>query len=173
MEIAMNGDKIKEFVSKNKGNNHLYVLENILRSMLPIYASKKCELFAVLTNSGNLSIVLEAVNAGNHALCSDALAKLGAPPHNVQSRPTIDKAYSLFDPSSWVRDKVYNVQDSVIGSPGVIKNVIENKIGESFLDAEDYVDERNEYFMDQRNGAQQLHTRLSSFILVSSILNMM
>ena len=164
MEIPLNSDKLADYASAHEGNNHLYVLEKLLRDMLPPHASKKCELSGTLTNSGNLSIVLEAINAGNHALCNDALPKLEKQVHKVQSQPSPMVAYNLFNPSTWLHNKALDIQDSVINSPVQIRDSIKNKVGEGLLEAESYADQ-------PKNGAQQLlHIWLSSLAIVGSLL---
>ena len=56
--------------------NHLYIIENFLRKLLTSIAVKKCELTSTLTDSGNISIVLAAVNPEEHKMCSDGIMQL-------------------------------------------------------------------------------------------------
>lgn len=166
MEIPLNNNNLVKFMSDKEDKNHLFVLENLLRDMLPPYASNKCKLFAFLTNSGNVTVVLEAINAGNHELCSDALVKLGATIHNqsFSGHPKFKIAHSsIFDPGSWVKNKILSVQDRIINSPNEIKDVVVNKAGEELLELDDYVDQ-------EKSGAQFIHIRFPFLISCLSVI---
>ena len=155
MEISLNVNKIANFISNKEDKNSLYDLENFLRNLLPLEITTRCQLFASLTSSGNLLLVLEALNAGNHEMCSDALVSLGETLHEHSSDPQI--ARSLFNPGSWLKDKVVDVQDTIIDAPQDIWDYLDTKVDEGLLNAEDYA--------DRVSGAEQAYVQISTLVM--------
>ena len=134
MEVSLNAAALSDYLSKHNENNHLYVLENMFREMLQIYALKKCELSATLTNYGNISLVLEALNPGNHELCQNALVKMANSIENNKSfpmHPTF-KVAAFFE--GYVRNKLLDVQYDLMAIPGEVKDMAHHKLGEEVYD---------------------------------------
>ncbi len=63
-------------ISTWKDINHMYIIENFLRKLLSPKASKNCELSATLTNTGNISVVLESLKGGDYSICTASAKQL-------------------------------------------------------------------------------------------------
>ena len=59
-----------------KESNHMYVVENFIRKLVPESASKNCHLTTTMTDKGDLSIVLEAVGGAHDTQCIAASKEL-------------------------------------------------------------------------------------------------
>ncbi len=172
MELSLTSDSISTLIShwKNRNTNHLYYLENMFREMLPSYATNKCELYATLLDSGNISLILEALNPGDHKLCRDALLQLANLVSNNQSfpvHPTFKIAASIFD--SLARDALLGLQNRVLNSPEQIKNAIQGELGDKLSDVEDRVNELPIEEQPINNGQIMAHCNL--FLLLLATIN--
>ena len=77
-----------------KESNHMYVVENFIRKLVPESASKNCHLTTTMTDKGDLSIVLEAVSGAHDTQCiaaSKELVELINNPPKVLDTDTITK----------------------------------------------------------------------------------
>ena len=94
--------------------NHLYMVENFLRKMLPEKAGEECALTVTLTNQGDVSVTLAAIKPESADSCLEASKEL---PGAVSKPEATDTkivqprapAMSLFNPMSGVQDVVDSV----------------------------------------------------------------
>lgn len=139
-QLGLYHKELNDYVSHNKEKNHLYVLENMLREMIPPYGVKKCDLSASITNHGNISLILEAVNPGDHQLCRDALQSITNSIKNGHrdNFPRKFEMAAFLSLDSWFRDQVVEVQNQIINAAGDLGNQANVKLREQLVD----VDER-------------------------------
>ena len=172
MEVTLDTRLVSDFVSQWEGKNHLYVLINMFRGMLPKYAGDKCDLSGSMTDGGNISLVLEAINAGDHALCESALMHLAKKINNNHSfpmRPTFKIAANIIEIIT--REGLKTLQDKITKTPEKIKNVIGTKIGETLEETEDRLDEVEEiddYDYEDEESIGWISSA-SYFLVISSI----
>ena len=119
----------------------MYVLENMLREMLPSYAASKCDLSAFLTDRGNISLIVEAMNPGDHMVCQDATYSIT----NAIKKPTASRNFEIaafLSIDSWFRDQVIRVQDQVMSGADDLRNQVDMKVGDTLLTVDEEVDRR-------------------------------
>jgi len=136
---AWDKTKLYEFIAASPANNHLYVLEKLLRERLTRKASEKCHLYIYLTTTGNLSIVLEALNAGDHLVCSGALVRLQTRLSEIPSQRHLRLIYGMLQPSTWLAGKTLSFQHAILEPVGYVENERPGGIDRSFLDVENYL----------------------------------
>lgn len=133
-------------MSDHKEKNHLYVLENMLREMLPPYAIKKCDLTGSLTNKGNVSLILEAVNPGDHQLCQDALLVITSTINSFHGQSRRDVGNFEMAPflslESWINDQVVGFQDQIVGAKDDFGNQAYDIFGDTIQDLDNSVSSR-------------------------------
>ena len=74
--FSLNSTILYNLIEMDENNNHLYVVENYLRAILPRSVSEKCHLYSYITSLGLVSVVLEALEAEDHELCHTALKRI-------------------------------------------------------------------------------------------------
>lgn len=134
---------LAEFTSHHEDKNHLYVLENLLREMIPRYAFNKCDLSGSLTDTNNISLILEAVNPGDHQLCQDALLSIITTLKRNKTRRDLTPEFEMaafISLESLVRDQVIGIQDEILKVSNDLQNEAEVKIGEELEDVDEEVD---------------------------------
>lgn len=140
-QVSLNFQALNEFISHHEEKNHLYVLENMFREMLPPYAVSKCDLSTSLTDKGNISLILEAVNPGDHQLCQDAILSITNSIKNgfIHEMPRKFEMAALLGIDSWLRDQVVDLQDQILDTSGDLKNQFNAKLGETLLTVDDKI----------------------------------
>ena len=109
----------------------------MFHSMLPTYAVDKCEVSASLTDHGNISLILEAVNPGDHQLCQDAVTSISTSintdplEHNT---PRKFEMAAFINLDSWVRNTAIDVQDRIRSGANDLKNQANVKFGQTLQD---------------------------------------
>ena len=145
-EVDLTSKALRKFMSDHKEKNHLYVLENMLREMLPPYAVKKCDLTGSLTNKGNVSLILEAVNPGDHQLCQDALKVITNTINSFHGQSRRDVGNFELAPflsfESWLNDQVVNFQDKILGVGDDLGNQAYDIFGDTIQNLDDSVSSR-------------------------------
>ena len=137
--IKLNRTMLYEFLATNRGNNHLYVVENLLRDKLPKRVMNKCHLYGYMTSSGAVSMVLEALNAGDHNLCHSALLQLQTIVTKAAGQPKFKTVYGMLEPRGWVRNKMLSFQHTVLEPPGYMEHERPGGIDKTFLNVEKYI----------------------------------
>ena len=152
-QIRLDIAALSGFISDHEEKNHLYVLENMLREMLPTYAAHKCDVSVSLTNNGNISLILEAANPGDHQLCQDATSSVinsinsgstrthpgsNEIPRNVDTPRKFEMA-AFLSVDSWLRDQVVGVQDRIIETADDLRNQANVKLSDTLLTVDDKV----------------------------------
>ena len=110
----------------DENNNHLYVVENYLRAILPRSVSEKCHLYGFITSLGLVSIVLEALEAEDHELCHTALKRIQIHINKPAKRVKFGKSYFIGDiikfgetVKGYMYDKPKEFIDTQFGSSGL------------------------------------------------------
>lgn len=140
VQLAMNAEALSKFIAERGDNNHVYILENFFRNQLPDYAKRKCDLYGYLTTSGNLSLLLEALNPGDHLLCEKALLQVTTIDSHNDSKPGQRqlKTAALFE--GIIRNEIVNIQNRAIRISGNIRNDASNKFKGSIYDIDQRLD---------------------------------
>lgn len=152
-QIRLDIAALSDFISNHEEKNHLFVLENMLREMLPPYAVQKCDVLVSLTNSGNISLILEAVNPGDNQLCQDATLSVtnsiesgithpgsNEMPRNVDTPRKFEMA-AFLSVDSWLRNQVVEVQDTILDSADDFRNEADVKLSDTLLTVDDEIQE--------------------------------
>ena len=139
MTAAWDKTKLYEFLSASPTNNHLFVLEKILREKLTSKTIKKCHLYIYLTTTGNLSILMEALNAGDHIICSKALTNLQTRLSKAPSQNHLKVAYDMLQPGTWLAMEPMSFQHTILEPVGYVENERPGGIDRSFLDVDRYL----------------------------------
>lgn len=134
-QVRFNHTALNEFISHHKEKNHLYVLENMLREMLPPFAENKCDLSASLTNKGNISLILEAVNPGDTQMCQGAILGIANYIKNgfIHDVPRKFEMAAFLSVDKWFRDQVIGFQDKIKDTAGDLGNQANVKLGDTLL----------------------------------------
>lgn len=140
-QVSLNLQALNEFIAHHEEKNHLYVLENMFREMLPPYAARKCDLSASLTDTGNISLILEAVNPGDHQLCQDAILSITSSIKNgfIHDMPRKFEMAAFMSIDNWFRDQVVGVQDRILEASDDLRNQARIKLGDTLREADDKI----------------------------------
>lgn len=133
-QVALNNKALTEFISLHEDKNHLYVLENVFRDILPPYAVRKCDISGSMTDTGNVSLILEAVNPGDHQLCQDALRSMTNAINRNKSLYSLQPKFEIaafINLESWFRNQVVDIQDQILSASDDLKNKAQVKLGET------------------------------------------
>lgn len=101
--------------------------------MIPLNAKAKCVLSSSLTDGGNISLVLEALNPGDHQECKDALlAIIDSIDRNksVRNSQPRFKMAAFIDLESWARNQLLDVQDQLLNAAEDAKDKANMKVVE-------------------------------------------
>ena len=114
-------------VSNWEDVNHLYIVENFLRKLLPKTSATSCELTASVTNSGNISVILEAMDTKDVNICKQSTQELAnainSHSPNVEDsmlRPMALTA-AMIGPMGGFNRFLERTQDTVLSLPGQAK----------------------------------------------------
>lgn len=140
-QVGLNLTALSEFISHHKEKNHLYVLENMLREMLPPYAVSKCDLSMSLTDKGNVSLILEAVNPGDTQMCQGAILGITNAIKNgfVHDAPRNFEMAAFLNVDSWFRDQVIGLQDRITDTADDLSNQANVKLDGTLLTLDDKI----------------------------------
>ena len=89
MEIRPEAAQLADLARDWPEINHLYIIENVLRRLVPGELQEECDLSLTLTDSGAIMMVLEAVEARHSAACQAAAMDV-AERINTPSSPSDD-----------------------------------------------------------------------------------
>ena len=136
-------DGLSEYLNQHHEENHLYVLENMLRHMLPPYAARKCDLFTSLTDSGNISLIVEAINPGDRQECQDGLLTItNAIKHKKSHSHGPEREFKMaafISAEAWFRNTLVSFQDRVTDIGADLRDQANAKIGETVQDVDNKI----------------------------------
>lgn len=163
-QVDLTSKALRKFMSDHKEKNHLYVLENMLREMLPPYAITKCDLTGSLTDEGNVSLILEAVNPGDHQLCQDALQVITSTTNSFHDQSRRDVANFELAPflslESWINDQVVGFQDQIVGARDDFGNQAYDIFGDTIQDLDNSIPSK---------GMKKTMKSIYTFVIISLI----
>ena len=143
-QISLKSNKLSNFVFKHEEQNHLFAVESLLRNMLPPYGMKKCKLFSSLTDSGNISLILEAVNPGDHQECKDAVLKVINNVNRNKTARDVNREFEMaafLDLENWAEDTMMDIQDKLAETADDLKNQAAVKSAETLNEFDNKVDQ--------------------------------
>ena len=164
--MQLNTTSVYKFILANEENNHLYVIENLLRDQLPHDVADKCHLYSYMTNAGAMSIVLEALNPGDYHLCNAALSTLKGKTKNSESNFEIAFFVGNLIKNqleNYIQKKVLSFQDKLLKAPDAVRNKLSQSVNENVNKLDKAVDDRvsnSEYF---------IHPHFTSCIIIGVI----
>ena len=141
-QFSINLEQLTGFLIHQEEKNHLFIIDNLFRDMLPPYAVSKCELSASLTVNGNISLILEAVNPGDYQLCRDALQSITTRikrSASLQNTPRKFEMAAFLNLESWLKNQAVDIQDTVFNAADDLQNQARVKFGETVLDVNDRI----------------------------------
>ena len=134
MTVGLNSTHLLNFIA-NKNMNHLYTIENLLAKLLTRKTTDKCTLYCYLTVAGDVSVVLEAVNAADHATCNLGLVNLES---TVEQASQSKFNYRIFQQGSWVTGKKFSFHHGLLEPVNYLEYQIPGGIDKTYLDANKY-----------------------------------
>ena len=171
--MSPNAKGLASLVGQWEDMNHLYVVENFLRRLLPEEAHGQCSLSLTLTDEGELSAAVAAMDSGDSGICHRAASSLV----NVINKPTqamldsvlgpvVSKAEVVNTPAEVGKsigslNPLNGLQNSLQSSVNDLNNKMTNTAADAYNTAVDNMDQ----------GADNLENNLRSagFALSSSL----
>ena len=120
----------------------MHAVEDLLRVMIPPQAENKCKLYSSLTDSGNISLILEALNPGDHQDCKDALLLIT---NTINRNKTVRNIHPKFEMAafisleSWARNQLIDIQDQILNAAEDLKDQTNVKLADTVQDIDNKV----------------------------------
>ena len=144
VEVALLSKPLSKFVFSHEERNHIFEVVNLFHNLLPQHGKEKCKLSGSLTNSGNVSLSLEALNAGDHMLCQNALHSITASFKAVKGKSlrkaVVEPGFEMapfISLDSWLQGQVIGIQDQVLTASDDFRARVNNKVGETLLEIDE------------------------------------
>ena len=154
--------------------NHLYIVENFLRKLLPKTSATSCELTASVTNSGNISVILEAMNTKDEDVCKRTAQELANAVNshspNVEDsmlRPMALTA-AMIGPMGDFNRFLEKTQDTVLSLPGRAKGKVNDGLKYADRKTSHWEDKQ---LMSERNSGSAIGVSTLTVLTVLCVLS--
>lgn len=155
--------------------NHLYVVENFLRHLLSKDEAEKCELTAILTNSGNFSVVLSATTPEDHSICLTASRNLV---HTINNKTPASQDAMLqpvamtaalinpFNPEATIKGYLIKSQEKMMSKAYDVRDQTARRANDALVEADRHV-KNKQYNIDmERSLSKALGQTLQLPVLI-------
>ena len=169
MEVRPEAGQLAELARDWPEINHLYMVENFLRRLVPREMQGQCELSLTLTDSGAIMMVLEAVDTRQSAVCQaaamDVTEKINRPsPSDDSLRPLAREARILGD---IVQDSVRAQSDIISSDVTQAKASSTNKMINSYNDRVKGIESTANEYEGESSGCAEVSATLATLTAAS------
>ena len=145
--------------------NHLYMVENFLRRLVPTESQSHCELSLTLTNTGAVMMVLEAVDPRHSAVCQAAAMevaeKINRPSYSDDSLRPLAREARLLSLGDTVGESVRAQGDIITSDVGHARASAASKMVNSYNDRVKSIESTaHQYEGEGGSGCSELSTSL-------------